>query len=283
MKVLVIGGSSVAGQSTIQAIRQFSPKALIISTTSRDEAVLGADETVTQIDSMDAKMAQTLRSKIAHHGAMDFMFYMPAYGKVGFPVMQSTREDAEVGMDFSYRPIVRVMENIEIGTAVGFTGFYWLPSLIMTYGALAFAKIAMEELALKNPDKFKVIRAGMFMSKSIRGISILLQRVMQKDLIDHPDFHAYKKNWKASGQKFMDFFADYAYDKEKAEFGAKFSSPFRPTDPNDLMPSVGRVLAGEKGPFFNSIGDWQWVEEDMPDLPPLFGEMKKQLYPDGLK
>lgn len=283
MKILIIGGSSVAGQATIRAVRQFDPQALIVSTTSRDEAVPGADETIFHIDSLDAQMPQTLRTKIAHHSAMDFMFYMPAYGKVGFPVMQSTREDAEVGMDFSYRPIVRVMENIEIGTAVGFTGFYWLPSLVMTYGALAFAKIAMEELALKMPDRFKVIRAGMFMSKSIRGISILLQRVMQKDLVDHPDFHAYKRNWKASGQKFMDFFADYAYDKEKVEFGSRFSAPFRPTDPADLMPSVGRVLAGEKGPFFNSIGDWHWVEDDMPKLPPLFGEMKKQLYPEGLK
>jgi hypothetical protein len=283
MKILVIGGSSVAGQATIQAIRQFDGKALIVSTTSRDEAVAGADETIIGISSTDEGMHKLLAKQIAPHGNMDFMFYMPAYGKVGFPVMQSTREDAEVGMDFSFRPIVRVMESIEVGTAVGYTGFYWLPSLVMTYGALAFAKIAMEELALKMPDKFKVIRAGMFMSKSIRGISILLQRVMQKDLVDHPDFHAYKKNWKASGQKFMEFFADYAYDKEKAEFGSKFSTPFRATEPEDIMPSVARVLRKEQGPFFNVIGDWQWVEDKMPELPPLFGQMKTQLYPEGLK
>lgn len=283
MKVLVIGGSSVAGQATIQAVREFNPQATIISTTSRDEAVTGSDKTIMGISSTDDKMHRVLAEQVKPYGAMDFMFYMPAYGKVGFPVMQSTREDAEVGMDFSYRPIVRIMDSVDIGTAVGFTGFYWLPSLVMTYGALAFAKIAMEELALSMPEKFKVIRAGMFMSKSIRGISILLQRVMQKELVDHPDFHAYKRNWKASGQKFMDFFADYAYDKEKAEFGPKFSTPFRPTDPADIMPSVGKILRKEEGTFFNVIGDWHWVEDKMPELPPVFGEMKTRLYPEGLK
>src|SRR5688572_26224932 len=150
MKILIIGGSSVAGQATIQAIREFNPATTVISTTSGNDSVAGADETITGISSTDENMHKVLGKQIAHHGAMDFMFYMPAYGKVGFPVMQSTREDAEVGLDFSYRPIVRIMDTVEIGTAVGYTGFYWLPSLVMTYGALAFAKIAMEELALKN-------------------------------------------------------------------------------------------------------------------------------------
>lgn len=127
-------------------------------------------------------------------------------------------------------------------------------------------KKKMEEWALQNPSRRKIIRAGSFFSQSVRGITILLQRMGKKS--QDPDLHNLLKLQKESGLNFPDFFLDYVSKQEEASFSSRFPNvPFRLTSQDDLKKALISILEGESAPIVSLVGDWVWTENSLPDMP----------------
>src|SRR5690606_6292694 len=95
-------------------------------------------------------------------------------------------------------------ERLKPGRTIGFSAFYWLPHSLSGYGAMAYAKLEQERLAVKDPARYGMLRAGTFLSKATRGIALLLQRSIKGT--EHAQLQELGARWKASGEKFKDFF-----------------------------------------------------------------------------
>ncbi|MEQ9365465.1 MAG: SDR family NAD(P)-dependent oxidoreductase [Leptospirales bacterium] len=264
MNYLIVGASSEAGQSALDALREHRPKARIIATTSREADIPGADRTVHGVDLAGAGAVETITNAVAEK--IDVMFYTPAFGPVGFPISESGGSDIQKALDFSFHPLVQLTERLGVKTTVAYSSFYWLPHISIAYGAMGAAKYAVEKLALDHPERYRVIRSGTFLSKSTRGISLMIQRAVKStedgNLLD------LVKRWKASGMKFQEYFFHYAHSVEREEFAARFGDlPHRLTTREDLRRQALEILRGDDGPIRNVIGDWTWTDREMPPLP----------------
>ncbi len=71
MKVLIVGGSGVAGQCAIRAIKKHDPVAQIWATSSKDFEVAGATETIRHIDLNQPQAIQQLKN---FGEKLDFLF-----------------------------------------------------------------------------------------------------------------------------------------------------------------------------------------------------------------
>ena len=280
MKFLVIGASSVAGKNAVKAIRKFNPEARIIGTTSGEQALDSLDETITGIDLNNMYAAGKIAYEALQHAPFYGLVYTPAFGRVGIPMDRSTREDVEYSLNFSFRPTLSLMQKFNPEVNIAFSGFYWLDSLLRAYGAMAMTKIAMEETAIANPAKLKIVRSGLFSSKSLRGILLLIQRTLTKDLYE--ELRPIRDQWKASGKKFPAYFYEFAYNCEVEMYKDRFDAPHRATNEDDIVEAVLHVLQGEEAPIYNVIGDWRWSENELPELPPVLTKMKK-LIPEDLQ
>ncbi len=266
MRYLIVGGNSVAGRTAARAIRTLDPAAFVIATTSGAEAVAGAEQTITGIDLARADSVDSIPAAIGPEG-LRALFFTPAFGAIGYPVAATPQTDLAGSLAFSFDPMVRLAERVRPAFCVGYSAFYWLPHTLAAYGSMAYVKIAQEKLAVREPDRFRMIRAGTFASKATRGIGLLLQRELRKT--EHAALIEMGRLWKESGRKFGDFFFDFAYRSERDMFGEKFKSPHRPTAEDDLVGAARMVLeAGSGGPpIVNVIGDWVWTDRALPDLP----------------
>lgn len=264
MNYLVVGGSSVGGQSVIAAIRGLDSNSRIIATTSKEKEVEGADRTILGIDLSDATAAEQVIQSVSE--AIDTMFFMPAYGPVGYPVSETNDGDMKIALDFSYFPLVTLTEDLKPKLTIGFSAFYWLNHISVAYGGMGSAKVALEKLAFDQPKQYKVIRFGAFMSNSLRGISLLTYR--QLKTTKHPLLTALKEDYEQSDMRFPKYFQNYAHTQEKLCYEKQFSAPHRSTVTDDLTKAVTQVLKGEiEKPILNVIGDWVWQEDQWPDFP----------------
>lgn len=279
MNFLVIGASSVAGRNAVKAIRKFNADAKIIGTTSGDAALDMVDETITGIDLSNKYAAGKIAYEAVKHAPIYGLVYTPAFGRVGIPMDRATKEDVSDSLDFSFRPMLSLIQKLNPEINVAFSGFYWLDSLLRAYGAMAMTKIAMEETAIANPNKLKIVRSGLFSSKSLRGILLLIQRTLTKDLYE--ELRPIRDSWKESGKKFPAYFYDFAYGCEVDMYEQQFDTPHRATSENDIVDAVLHVLQGEEAPIYNVMGDWRWSEDKLPELPPVLVKCK-QLIPEGL-
>ncbi|MCG9873472.1 MAG: hypothetical protein MH321_01645 [Leptospiraceae bacterium] len=89
------------------------------------------------------------------------------------------------------------------------------------------------------------MRAGTFFSKSVRGISLVLQRLIKKT--EEPDIQALKLAYEKSGMKFPD-------------------TGYRPTTREDLSHGL-QIALKSNGLIMSILGDWTWEENSMPQLP----------------
>lgn len=264
MRVFIVGAGAVSGGAAIAAAK--AAGAEIITTTSRSEDISGADHTIHGIDlenagAVDKMLAdEKLRAK-----PVDYVIYIPARGSVGMDVTESTAEMIMPSLEYSVIPYLKLSKALKPKKTIALSGFMALPTLTRIYGAMTFTKIAMEELAVRNPDKLQIIRIGMFLSNSVRGIAILAQRRFNKEPGFQPEWRA---EWKASGKKFPQFFYDMNYQNEENMYKAHSNGvPFRPTLPEDISKGFGMVFAGEQAPIINVLGPWLWTENKMPELP----------------
>jgi hypothetical protein len=260
MNVLVVGGSGVAGQCAIRAVSAHDPNAEIWATTSRDADVVGATRTLSKIDLNDPQALVSLKGLPER---FDFLFYTPAFGTVGSPVADATREQVEDANAFCLDPMVELAAAIEPGMTVAYTAYYFKPHLLAFYGALAYVKYATEKLAVENPTRFKCLRIGSFVSKATRGIGLLLQRQAKGDA---PHLKPLMEAYRQSGQKFSDFFFSYIAAQEKQNIAK--DRPYHMTTEDDIIAAHLRVLRGESAPILNVLGDQLWPEMQLPALPP---------------
>jgi hypothetical protein len=269
-KYLVVGGSGEAGQSAIEYLKKSDPNCLIISSTSENSNIPGADAILSNIKA-DEEMADKIQTQLEIKLlASDFeaIIYTPALGEVGYPIRNSKVEDIEKALGISYYPMLDLEARFSPKYTIGYSAFYWLPHTLAFYGTMGYVKLKMDEWAIASPQNRKIIRAGTFFSKSLRGISIVLQRTMKTNT--DPDLLKLKDAFVASGQKFQDFFLEYAWKNEKDFFSnPSFKSEYRATKREDLSRGLGLALQAEE-PIVTVLGDWDWKEKELPKMPDWF-------------
>ncbi|MCB1139416.1 MAG: hypothetical protein KDK23_11700 [Leptospiraceae bacterium] len=296
MNYLIVGGKAVLGQQAILAIRKEDPNAWIVSTSSGEDDVPGADASIHGIDLSGAEAARNITSAFHNlSGAgkttisgkqtsdgLRAIVYVPARGPVGKPVQYATKEEYEQSVNFSVRPMLELMHDLKPEVGLWFSGFMWLDTLMMLYGPMIYTKITMEQITLNHPDRLKCVRYGMFVSNSARGISILSQKAIASG--KYPEQEEYRKGWKASGQKFKDFFAS-ANAREEEEVLRELagaSTPYRSLNTEDLQIGVRKALFSDDGPILNVVGDWYWQDSALPDWPSAI-EKNMHLIDTGLE
>ncbi|TGJ98268.1 SDR family NAD(P)-dependent oxidoreductase [Leptospira langatensis] len=268
---LIVGGSGAAGQSAIEAFQDFGKESgkkwKIIATTSGEGEVAGADETIHSVKLEDPKLAiENIQKALKTKGPIDVLIYTPARGNLGYPVSETPDEDIVATAKFCLDPMLELEKALSPRITVGYSAYYYLPHLLTFYGSLAFIKKKMEEWALQRPDSRKIIRAGTFFSQSVRGITLILQRLAKTST--NADLQKLMEEQKASGKKFGDFFIDYIQDRENSSFKKNFPNvPYRITEPKDLKNALLKILKGEKAPIVSLVGDWVWTENTLPEMP----------------
>lgn len=269
---LIVGGSGAAGQSAIEAFREDTKRSgrtwRILSTTSGENPVKGTDRTIPfiQLEDPGASIPSILKALESESGKIDILIYTPARGNLGYPVEDTPDADIKSGMHFCFDPMVELEKKLSPRLTIGYSAYYYLPHLLTFYGSLAFIKKKMEEWAIEKPQSRKIIRAGTFFSQSVRGITIILQRLAKS--ASHPDLQRLMEEQKISGKKFPDFFLDYIQEREKESFGKNFpNTPYRMTEPEDLKKALLKILDGEKAPIVSLVGDWSWTENKLPSMP----------------
>ena len=278
MRIFIVGAGAVSGGAAIVAAK--AAGAEVITTTSREQDIAGADHTIhgVDLDKSDA-VEKMLSDKVLLSKPVDYVIYIPARGSVGMDVTESTVEMILPSLEYSVIPYLKLAKALNPTRTIALSGFMALPTLTRIYGAMTFTKIAMEELAIRNPAKLQVIRIGMFLSNSVRGIAILAQRRFNKEPGFQPQWRA---EWKASGKKFPQFFYDMNYANEELMYRSHSNGvEFRPTLPEDITNGFKLALAGEKAPIINVLGPWLWTENAMPQLPAEIAE-RTQLIPESI-
>lgn len=268
---LVIGGSGEAGQSAILCLKEKDPSAYIITSTTTNEPVSNADLTLFS-KTAEPGLAVKIRSDLKNHNIspnFQAIIYTPALGEVGFPIAESTPQQIKDTLAICLDPILELEESLKPELTIAYSAFYWLSHTLSFYGSMGIAKYKADLWALENPQRRKIVRAGTFFSKSVRGISIVLQRTMKKT--NNPDLLTLKSRYEDSGQKFMDFFLSYAWEHEKAAFQSQFDTAYRPTERKDLSRGLSFALES-KAPIVTVLGDWTFEESELPQVPNWFGQ-----------
>lgn len=264
MRVFIVGAAAVSGRAAMSAAKELGAE--IIATTSRDENITDADHTIHGIDlERSEAVEKMLADSFLHRAPVDFIVYIPARGAVGMDVVESKPEMIMPSLEYSVIPYLKLTKALKPKRTIALSGFMALPSLTKIYGAMTFTKIAMEQLAINHPDKLQIIRIGMFLSNSVRGIAILAQRRFMREADFQPEWRA---QWKASGKKFSQFFYDLNYEQEEQMYKKHGNGvPFRPTVPEDITNGFLVAFRGEPAPIINVLGPWLWTESQMPELP----------------
>lgn len=249
-------------------------------TVGRNQDIPGVTHTIYGIDLEHPDATQKmLADKELTSKPLDFVIYIPARGSVGMDVSESKAEMVPPSLAYSVIPYLELSKALKPRRTIALSGFMALPALMKIYGAMTFTKVAMEELAIRNPDKLQIIRIGMFFSNSVRGIALLAQRRFMREPEFQPDWRA---EWKASGMKFSDFFYDKNYRSEEETYREHAGGvAFRPTLPDDITNGFKMALKGEKAPIINVLGPWLWTENTMPKLPEAITS-RLNLIPDSI-
>ncbi len=298
MRYLLIGGSSYSGQCTIEAIRSQTSRreneeAVIVSTSSGERQVIGADYTIPNIDLAKADAPDRLAAAygewergpgaaaVGQAGAIAALSFIPARGEVGLPARLATAEQGAAVVDYCIRPMLRMMDLLKPELTVCFSGFITMEPLMQVYGAMTYVKLAMEDFVIQHRDRLRAIRFGLFPSASVRGIGLLVQRNAMRKV--YPEVAEMYDEWKASGKKFLEYFYEKCYRFEEDAYRHVHSAPFRPTEEKDIVRGVQLALAPETtAPIVNVLGSWLWTDEVMPELPPIIQE-RMELMPTDLR
>lgn len=269
-KYLIVGGAGEAGRSAIEFLKANEKDCHIIATTSSQSDIPGADTILLNVKA-DRQICIRVKEELERNQMetkFDVLIYTPALGEVGYPVIESKPEAIEAALEISYYPMLQLESTFSPKLSIGYSAFYWLPHTLAFYGTMGYVKKKMDEWALAKPDSRKIIRAGTFFSKSVRGISLVLQRTMKNT--KDPDLLKLKEEYTNSNQKFQEFFLDYAWKHEREFFSSpKFKSPYRATTRSDLSRGLKNILNHDAA-IATVIGDWEWYENSMPDLPEWF-------------
>ena len=82
MNYLIVGASSVSGQGAIKAIQKKDQDHNIFGTTTSEKDVVNCQHTIKNINLDDSDAVSNIIKKIPAD-SIDYIFYIPARGKVG--------------------------------------------------------------------------------------------------------------------------------------------------------------------------------------------------------
>lgn len=275
---LIIGASGVSGQAAIQAVRNFKPEAWVIGTTSSDRDIPHCDKTIQGINFKDADSIEKIVASLPKNPSIKMMAFIPAKGRVAMPATSATAQQIKDSVTFSIIPMLKLISILKPEITVCHSAFIQLSFLREIYGAMNFTKYLMDDLAIKHPDKLKVIRFGVFDSTALRGILILFERAIASGFVDENNPVAIA--WKKSGLSLENFFKKIAAQSEAEAFQKQFNTPYRITESRDITKAYELVLKGEKAPIINVIGNWIWPDNHLPILPPTEQKMAETMLPN---
>ena len=109
---MVVGGTSVSGKTAFEAIKELDAANEIITTTSRDNKVDGADITITGISLTEDSAEEKILGS-GHCRDIDYMIYIPARGQVGIKAEEATRDMVEESLNYSFRPFLRLAKELK--------------------------------------------------------------------------------------------------------------------------------------------------------------------------
>lgn len=272
MNLLIVGANSVSGQEIAKHIKK-TLNAHVIGTTSSQLPIPNVDKTILGIDLSYIDSVTRICESISE--PIDFIIYIPARGKVGFPTKYSTKQMVIESFQYSVIPYIELSRRLTPKKTIVLSGFITMPPMLLCYGCMALTKIIMEELAFQFPDKFSVLRLGMFYSKSVRGIALATKKNMKSHI--YPELDEMKKEWNNSGLSFDDFFYGKNWFFEKTiyqDFANNKMIPFRKTETSDIAKSIVSLLTVEPKPVLNVLGDWVWEDQSMILVPEVINNLR---------
>jgi hypothetical protein len=257
-RFLVIGGTGVAGTAAIRAVRErFGAGAHVTAVWygRRPEPITidGADAVVYG----DASLPETWDAVAAESGeAFTGLFYATAMGEVGFPAQRATPEQIAASNRLSFDPLPRLEERFEPGFTLGYSTFFNLEHQLVTYGAMAHSKAAIEQwVAEPGPSRRVCIRAGAFHSASSHAIKLLVRRnAGMLAEIDDPILKEYFSGARPS--EAVDKLQQAVFDEERERFGDTH------TDETGLVAAHLRVFDDPDARFVCVCGKKVWVEAE---------------------
>jgi hypothetical protein len=254
---LVIGGTGVMGTAAIKAIREkFSSTANILANWYGKEetgfTIEGADETLFG-DINDPQVIDKI--KAYDDGQFDTLFYATALGEVGVPIAEATPESITQSNKLSFDPIVKLEAELNVKTIVAYSTFYVIRHQLSTYGAMGHSKEAIEKWTVeKGKAQHVCIRAGLFESKSSRGIKLLLRKTAKNpENLRDPLLRSYFEG--KSSKEGIQKFEEGIFSEEKEAYGDCR------TTAEDLYQSHLKLFETEKPLFVNVCGKRIWLSD----------------------
>lgn len=257
-RFLVIGGTGVAGTAAIRAVRERFGAAAHVTAVwygRRPEAITidGADAVVYG----DATSPEAWDRIEAESGkAFAGLFYATAMGEVGFPAGRATPEQIAASDRVSFDPIPRLEDRFDVGMVVAYSTFFNLAHQLVTYGAMAHSKAAIERWAAEpGPGRRVCIRAGAFASASSHAIKLLVRRNAGKLAeMDDPILREYFAGAKAS--EAVEHLQAAVFAEERERYGDTH------TGPEGLLAAHLRVFDDPEARFVCVCGKTVWVDTE---------------------
>jgi hypothetical protein len=257
-RFLVIGGTGVAGQAAIKAVRQrFGAGAHVTAVwfgrRFEELAIEGADTVVFG----DATLPETWDKIEAAAGrAFSGLFYATALGEVGFPAGRATPAQIADSNRVSFDPIPLLEERFDLGFTLAYSTFFNLEHQLVTYGAMAHSKAAIEQwVARPGPSRRVCIRAGAFQSASSHAIKLLVRRNAAKLAeMDDPILQEYFAGAKPS--EAVEKLQEAVFAEERETFGDTY------TDETGLITAHLKVFDDPEARFVCVCGKKVWIETE---------------------
>jgi len=257
-RFLVIGGTGVAGTAAIRAIRQHDGAAAHITAVwfgrkFEELAIDGADTVVFG----DATLPETWdRIEAAAGRAFSGLFYATALGEVGFPAGRATPEQIADSNKVSFDPLPHLEERFDLGLILAYSTFFNLDHQLVTYGAMAHSKAAIEQWVARPGRARRVcIRAGAFLSGSSHAIKLLVRRNAAKLAeMDDPILQEYFAGAKPS--EAVEKLQQAVFDEERERFGDTH------TDETGLVAAHLKVFEDPDARFVCVCGKKVWVDTE---------------------
>ena len=262
---LIVGGNSISGQAIIAAIQEHhlnqNTPCHIVATSSQKADIQNADQSLSSIDLTQSDACQSIERQLQTLTNIDFIFYTPAKGVVGMPVDAATENQIQASIDFSLKPMLQLSNSLQPKLSIGLSGFAWTEVLFKTYGAMLYAKIVLELLAQRQPQRFKVLRIGFFASHSSRAVFLMARKNMARGLYQQV-YSSWQEICRAKQKKMKELMEELIYSSEQKEFSKHFNAVYRLTQTEDIKKGVKKLIAGNTKPIVNVLGNGYWEEEE---------------------
>ncbi len=259
-KILVIGGTGVAGTAAINAAcRHFGAETDITAVwygrKYEDIKIEGVDRVVFG-DITDNSVLDRIADSAG--AEFDYVFFATALGEVGFPIEMSTKDQIIAACRVSFDPLISLDEKFSIGVLVGYSTFYNFEHQRINYGAMGHAKERIENWVEESTGagRHVCIRAGAFHSASSKAIKLLLRR-HAKSLAEsgYPLLERYFRNRKPS--EAVELLEEAIHEEERRILGDTYTNQQNLTDAHIML------FRNPEAKFINVCGSRIWISDEV--------------------